>query len=204
MSHNQRHLGRTALACTRSAIGSEIRRDMPQRVDQEIFERLLPLAGQWAKAQEELILAYGHSLSARQSSDAFQVGVQNWGRIRLLIVDRIPMPDHAELAEVAARTQILTPASRAFTLGYGIIVRADSWGDRELLLHNFVHVAQCERAGGLEQWVREYLSDRLTCGDFSLGNFENEARSIAREICTREIATTGAPPASATGGVALQ
>jgi hypothetical protein len=162
---------------------------MPHRVDQEIFERLLPLACRWAKDQEELILAYGHSLSARQSSDAFQVGVQNWERIRLLIVDRIPVPDHAELAEVGVRTQILTPASRAFAVGHGIIVRADSWGDRELLLHNFVHVAQCERVGGLEQWVRQYLSDRLTCGDFSLGSFENEARSTAREICAGQIAT---------------
>jgi hypothetical protein len=163
---------------------------MHHRVDQETFERLLPLAYRWAKAQEELILAYGHSISARQSSDAFQVGVQHWERIRLLIVDRIPVPDHAELAEIAARTQILTPASRAFTLGYGIIVRADSWGDRELLLHNFVHVAQCERAGGLEQWIHQYLSDRLTCDDFSLGNFENEARSTAREICAGEIGLT--------------
>jgi len=162
---------------------------MPQRIDQETFERLLPLACRWAKAQEELILAYGHSLSARQSSDAFQVGVQNWGRIRLMIVDRIPVPDQVELVELAARTQILTPASRAFTLGYGITVRSDSWGDRELLLHNLVHVAQCERAGGLEQWVRQYLSDRLTCGDFSLGSFENEARSTAREICAGQIAT---------------
>ena len=178
---------------------------MPHRVDQETFERLLPLACRWAKAQEELILAYGHSLSARQSSDAFQVGVQNWERIRLLIVDRIPLPDHAELAEAAVRTQILTPASRAFAVGHGIIVRADSWGDRELLLHNFVHVAQCERAGGLEQWIHQYLSDRLTCGDFSLGSFENEARSTAREICAEEIClTAGAPPVSATGEISLE
>ena len=33
----------------------------------------------------------------------------------------------------------------------------DAWNERELILHNLVHIAQCERSGGLEQWVREYL-----------------------------------------------
>jgi len=162
---------------------------MAQAVDQETFERLLPLACQWAKTQEEIILAYGQCLSARQASDAFEVGVKDWQRIRLLIVDRIPLPDHADLSELAVRTQILTPMSRAFTLGYGIFIRADSWGDRELLVHNFVHVAQCERAGGLEQWVSQYLTDRRTCTEFTLGEFESEARLRAHELCAREAST---------------
>lgn len=159
---------------------------MAQAVDEGTFERLLPVAYQWAKTQEEIILAYGQCLSARQSSDAFQVGVKDWQRTRLLIVDRIPLPDHTELSELAVRTQVLTPTSRAFTLGHGIFIRADSWGDRELLVHNFVHVAQCERAGGLEQWLRQYLTDRRTCTEFTLGMYESEARSLAREICARE------------------
>ena len=164
---------------------------MAQAVDKETFERLLPLAYQWAKTQEEIILAYGQCLSARQASDAFEVGVKDWQRIRLLIVDRIPLPDHAELSELAVRTQILTPTSRAFTLGHGIFIRADSWGDHELLVHNFVHVAQCERAGNLEEWVRQYLTDRRTCTEFTLGAFESEARLRAREVCAREASNIG-------------
>jgi hypothetical protein len=159
---------------------------MARAIDQETFDRFLPAAYQWAKTQEEIILAYGQCLSARQASDAFEVGVKDWQRIRLLIVDRIPLPDHAELSELAVRTQILTPMSRAFTLGHGIFIRADSWGDRELLVHNFVHVAQCERADGLEQWVHKYLTDRRTCTEFTLGEFESEARLLACEICARD------------------
>jgi hypothetical protein len=52
-----------------------------------------------------------------------------------------------------------------------------------LLLHQLIHVAQCERSGGLDNFVREYLLDRSTSPDFSLGSFEDEARSWAREIC---------------------
>jgi hypothetical protein len=69
-------------------------------------------------------------------------------------------------------------------IGYGIIIRADSWRNRELLLHQLVHVAQCERSGGLEKFVSEYLDDRRSGSqNFSLGSLEDEARSRAREIC---------------------
>ena len=61
-----------------------------------------------------------------------------------------------------------------------------SSGKRELLLHQLVHVAQCERSGGLESFVGEYLSDRRTSPDFSVGSLEDEARGLAREICAGE------------------
>jgi hypothetical protein len=152
-------------------------------IDQETFQHLLPLAYQWAKAQEEFILARGTSLGPVQIADARLVGVQDYSRVRVLVVDRIPLPDHKELAEAAARTDIITGASRGVAIGHGIIIRADRWGDRELILHQLVHVAQCERCGGLESFVAQYLSDRHTCATFTVGSFEDEARRIAREIC---------------------
>ncbi len=93
------------------------------------------------------------------------------------------MPDDKELADAARRAQIITEASRAVAIGHGIIVRADSWQNRELLLHQLVHVAQCERSGGLDSFVSEYLADRRSSRNFSLGSLEDEARSRAREIC---------------------
>jgi hypothetical protein len=130
-----------------------------------------------------LILKYGAPLSARQSEDARLAGVQDPDRVRLLVVDRIPLPDNPALAEAARRAQIITDASRAIAIGHGIIIRADRWQDRELLLHQLVHVAQCERAGGLELFVEQYLNNRTTCADFSVGSLEDEARGRAREIC---------------------
>ena len=154
--------------------------------DQDKFARLLPLAYQWAKTQEDFVLEHGIPLGPRQIADAQRTGVQNPSRVRLLLVGRIPLPDDPELAEAARRVQIITDASRAVTIGHGIILRADSWQDRELLLHALVHVAQCERAGGLESFVEEYLSDRSTCANFSVGSLEEEARGLAREICAAE------------------
>jgi hypothetical protein len=155
-------------------------------IDQEKFERLAPLAYQWAKSQEAYVLKHGAPLAAHQLADACRAGVQDPDRIRLLVVDRIPLPDDPELADAARRAQIITDASRGVAIGYGIIIRADSWQSRELLLHQLVHVAQCERSGGLEVFVGEYLADRRSSRDFSVGSLEDEARSLAREICAAE------------------
>ena len=152
-------------------------------IDQEKFERLAPLACQWAKSQEAYILKHGAPLAPHQLADAGRAGVQDPTRVRVLVVDRIPLPDDHELADAARRAQIITEASRGVAIGYGIIIRADSWQNRELLLHQLVHVAQCERCGSLESYVGEYLSDRRNSPDFSVGSFEDEARGLAREIC---------------------
>ena len=159
----------------------------PQRmIDQEKFERFTSLACQWAKNQEAYILKHGVPLGPQQLADAHQAGVQDAARVRLLVVDRIPLPDDEELAEAARRAQIITDASRGVALGHGVIIRADSWQNRELLVHQLVHIAQCERSGGLESFVGEYLSDRRSSPDFSVGSLEAEARGLAREICAAE------------------
>lgn len=152
-------------------------------VDNQTFETIVPLAYQWAKAQEEFVLAHGIALNPPLLADARLAGVQNCGRIRVLVVDRIPLPENGQLAEVARRARIITEDTRCTGFGHAILIRAEAWGDRELLLHNFVHIAQCERSGGLERWIREYLSNRNSCATFTVGSLEEEARRIAREIC---------------------
>lgn len=155
-------------------------------IDQETFENLLPVAYQWAKAQEEVVLAHGIPLSPQHLADARLAGVRDCERIRVLIVDRIPLPESGELAEAARRARIITEDTRCVGFGHAILIRAEAWGDRELLLHNLVHVAQCERSGGLEQWIRQYLVDRQTSPSFTVGSLEEEARRTAREICAAE------------------
>ena len=157
-------------------------------VDEHQFNRLAPLAYQWAKAQEAYVLKLGVKLTGRQRADAEQVGVQQIDCVRILVVDRIALPDDKELADAARQAQIITDSSRAVAIGYAVIIRADSWQNRELLLHQLVHVAQCERSGGLEPYVREYLSDRNNSAQFSVGSLEDEARGLAREICAGSLA----------------
>jgi hypothetical protein len=155
-------------------------------INQTTFEQLLPLAYQWAKAQEDYVLAHGTALSPQHMADARLAGVRECERVRVLVVDRIPLPEDRELAEAARRTHIITEDARCIGLGHAIIIRAEGWGDRELLLHNFVHIAQCERSGGLEPWVRQYLLDRQNSASFTICSLEEEARRVAREICAAD------------------
>ena len=157
-------------------------------VNHETFEHLLPLAYEWAKQQEEFILAHGHPLGASHAHDANLVGVRDRARVRVLVVDRIPLPENPELAEASKRIGIITEDTRCAGFGHALIIRVDAWNDPELILHNLVHIAQCERSGGLEEWVRRYLGDRTSCPEFTHGLLESEARRIAREICAANAA----------------
>lgn len=171
-------------------------------IDDQTFESLLASAYEWAREQEKFILARGAPLGRRECADARKAGVQDSARVRVLVVDRIPMPEDQELADAARRNQILTEASRGFAIGYGVVIRADCWGDRKLLAHQLVHVAQCERSGGLEQYLHQYLRDRRTCTQFTTGSFEAEAQQKAHEICcpaTPANLTTSIPTASNIG-----
>ncbi len=152
-------------------------------VDQQTFEELLPLAYQWASAQEQLVLARGAPLTPQHAADARRAGVQDGSRVRVLVVERLPLPDDPRLANFARKNIIITAATRGAGIGHGIIIRADCWGERELLVHQLVHVAQCERNGGLEPFVRLYLGERFNSASFTIGPLEEEARRIAREIC---------------------
>ena len=156
--------------------------------DQRQFENLLPFAYQWAREQEEFVLSHGNPLSPRHVADARLAGVEDCTRVRVLVVDRIPIPEDQQLAEASRRVGIITEDTRCVGFGHALIIRVDAWNDRELILHNLVHIAQCERAGGLEQWCRQYLGDRTSCAKFTLGSLEDEARRIAREICTTSAA----------------
>ena len=155
-------------------------------IDRQKFEHLLPLAVKWAKAQEEFVLKHGNPLSARYMADAMLAGVQKPALVRVLAVDRISLPDDRQLAEASKRIGIVTEDTRCMGFGYALIIRVDAWNDRELILHNLVHIAQCERSGGLAQWCQEYLGDRTSCPKFTIGSLEEEARRFAREICAAD------------------
>jgi hypothetical protein len=152
-------------------------------IDQKEFDRLAPLACEWAKRQEAYVLKHGIRLNPDQNVDADLAGVTEPSRVRVLVVDRVPLPEDKELAAAARHAQIITDSSRGVAIGHAIIIRADSWRNRELFLHQLIHVAQCERNGGLDNFVMKYLLDRTTSRDFSVGSFEDEARSRARELC---------------------
>ena len=105
------------------------------------FETLLPLAAAWATEQEGEILRDGVSLSLEEIADARAIDVQSPNQVRLLQVEAIPRPSQPQLKAACHAIDFLTPATPGLTLGYGIFIRSDCWGDRLLLVHELAHVA---------------------------------------------------------------
>ena len=146
------------------------------------FEQLLPLAIEWATAEEARVLTEGVALAENEAAVARAAGVKEPGRIRLLRVESVPIPAHPQLRAAAETVHFLTPETRGLTLRYGIFVRWDCWQDRHLLAHEFAHTAQYERAGSIGTFLQQYLMECLTIG-YANAPMELEVARIADRIC---------------------
>ena len=155
---------------------------MPSAIITEQFETLLPLACQWAAAQEQRILVQGEPLSDLELADARRAGVAAPERIRLLYVPEIPIPEHPALRAAAEETQLISLLTGGLTLRYGIFIRSDCRFHRAMVVHEFGHTAQYERFGGFEPFLRQYLFECLTVG-YSEAPMEQEVIMLTARIC---------------------
>lgn len=148
----------------------------------EQLEQLLPLACEWAEAQEELILRDGVPLTPPRIEDARRIGVSHPGSVRLLEVSRVPVPEKPALLAAVRATQLISADTLGLTLRYGIYIRSDGWGGRSLVVHELVHTLQYERLGGFRNFLARYLRECVTVG-YPEAPLEQEAIRMAGEIC---------------------
>ncbi|MBL9219335.1 MAG: hypothetical protein JNG82_12640 [Opitutaceae bacterium] len=142
----------------------------------------LPIATTWAEEQEALILRDGVALTNHQCFDAHLVGVKEPQRIRMLKVDRIPVPTHPVLAKANELVGLVTPRTAGITFGHGIYIRADLWDNRPLVVHELVHVGQYDRYGSVHAFLKDYLTECLTIG-YPNGPLEREAIDRSKAAC---------------------
>lgn len=148
----------------------------------DFLDELLPLACEWAEQREEDILRNGVGLTDSQLDDARLVGVSRPEKVRLLKVDRMPWPEDPMLLSIGEQAGFFTDDTEGLAIGYGIFVKSNRWQDRRLIVHELVHVSQCERLGGISQFLQEYVTECLTDG-YDGGPLENEARETTVRIC---------------------
>ncbi len=142
------------------------------------FNKLLPLAAEWAEKQEEIILENGQPLNKDLSAIATKIGVAHVEKIRTLLVPKIPLPDDPILKEACQETQLISPRTIGLTLNYGIFIRADCAPDTRLYIHELAHVVQYEKLGGILQFLKQYLYEVVTIG-YPQAPMEQEAIRIA-------------------------
>ena len=148
------------------------------------FPALLEKAIDWASNLESTVLESGLELTPTQRIDARLAGVKEPARIRLQITNHMPMPEDALLRAANDQVHLITPGALGLTIGYGVIVRAGHEHVRRLLVHEFVHVAQYERMGGMDAFLEEYLTQILRVG-YDQAPLEYEAQRRTDAIVGR-------------------
>jgi hypothetical protein len=145
------------------------------------FEPILSQAVKWVTDQEQIVLREGRHLTSDQLIDAWQAGVRHPDQIHLAVRPCIPAPNEGLLGLLNARLALITTNTGGLTLNYGIFVRDDCLENRRLLTHEFAHVAQYQRLGGIDGFLRVYVRECIEFG-YKGSPLEIEAEQIARKI----------------------
>jgi len=130
-----------------------------------VLPKLLPQAIEWMELRSAEILSRGKPLTAAGIRIARSVGVLDPERIRVELVESLPLPDDQMLRDVALQTGLIDPDMAGGTFGYGIYARKDQATNR-LLAHECRHVFQYEVAGSIATFLPAYLKEIVENGYF--------------------------------------
>jgi len=142
---------------------------------------LLEPAIAWAEEQSHFVQLHGEPLDDAGLDLARKVGVQAPERIRVIIVDALPLPANPALKAAARSTGLLGPQTAGLTLGYSIFVVGGFLSPR-LISHECRHVYQYEQLGSIAAFLPVYLRQIVSAGCVE-SPFEQDAR--AHEIENR-------------------
>jgi hypothetical protein len=141
---------------------------------------LLPRAIAWAEAQSQLVLAHGVSLEPPGLGLARSVGVATPERIRVGVVNRLPLPEDPLLRAAAVQSGLLGPNMVGLTLGYAVHIYRGHEARPRLLSHEFRHVHQYEAAGSIASFLPVYLQQIIAYG-YAHAPLETDARAYERD-----------------------
>jgi hypothetical protein len=144
----------------------------------------------WAQALSQRVLAQGEPLDPSLLCAARAVGVRDPAKVRVHVVDAIPLPDDPALRVAAIETGISADRAGAMTLGHAILVLRGERDDPRLLRHELRHVAQYEQAGGIAAFLSRHLPDLVRHG-YDASSYEVDARAHEARI-----AACDSPPRS--------
>jgi hypothetical protein len=145
------------------------------------FHLSVPVATVWVHRQERRILKNGVPLSASLIADAQRVGVQYPEKVRLQAVAEVPQMNPL-LRVIARKLGLCSPLTSGMSLRYGIYVRSDSWGERDLVIHELAHTVQYERLGGIRPFLKLYLYECLVTPGYPFGPLEEEAKEVEKKF----------------------
>ena len=148
----------------------------PLLTDHTALPLLLPRASAWAETQSQVVIDAGVALKEPGLQLARRVGVAHPERIRVGVVDHLPLPHDPALRSAAIQSGMLRPDMIGLTLGYAVLVRRGHDAQPRLLSHEFRHVYQYEVAGSIAAFLPGYLQQIVMLG-YANAPLEIDARA---------------------------
>lgn len=125
---------------------------------------MVPRVMEWAEHVSAATLRVGTPLSRDLQDLARRSGVRHPERIRMRVLEGIPLPEEPMLRAAAGSVGVAQSDAAGMTLGYAVIVHRGYERDLRLLSHEFRHVAQYEAAGGIRAFLAVHLPHLLQFG----------------------------------------
>ncbi len=137
--------------------------DTPPPDIQAKIDRLFPRVLAWYEAVEAGLLPGGRPLTAQEIEVARKVGVQDPSKVRVVVLEKFPMPADPELLVEAERYGLSSHFEGGRTNGYVIMLKPWLAEDKTVLAHELVHVGQHDRMGRAA-FLRRYLIEMEVLG----------------------------------------
>lgn len=127
----------------------------------EKAEALLPEAEEYRLKIDAMADREGRQLSISEVEYANSLGIIATEKIRVLVVNRFPLPETSSLKREFKKAGINSIFSGGFTVGSTIMLKPKYRNHPDILKHELVHVHQYERLGFEGMFKRYYIEGNL-------------------------------------------
>jgi len=149
----------TACMVVRKPSETELRAlDHPPSAVQAKLDRFYPLTLAWYGEVERQLLPQGRMLSNQEQALAQRLGVKFPENVRIVVLEKFPMPSNHELATEAEKFGLGGALEGGRAMGYAIMLKPRLADNPTVIAHELVHVAQHDRLGR-ESFLRRYLTE---------------------------------------------
>jgi len=142
---------------------------------------ILTLTARWAKSVIDELPPHARRLTDVEQDIARAAGVENVEAVHVVKVDRVPFPDDPRLAGLCNRDGFLGAQTLGLTLGHVLYLTEAATESIEILAHECCHVAQTERLGSIDAFIRAYIAELVEYG-YAFAPLELEAQRVGRRI----------------------
>lgn len=143
--------------------------------DASVLKPYWPIISAWTASIQYFLPYCGRLLVAWELDVARKAGVRHPEKIKVVMVNELPFPEHPELRSLSMQYGLGGSDMVGLTVGYGVFILQGHYSKR-LLSHECRHVFQYEEAGSVGEFMSRYLGEILEYG-YMNSPLEQDARS---------------------------